>query len=133
MNEEDVYQTHSTKVIRCLPASPTGDRSLISRSSPSLTTKTNLNVNVFKAKWCDSTQLIIYENINNLLQVKCYDRNPFAPNHLIGWSKLSVSDLAEEMSQIQGPITKEIRLNTPNNSGANPIVYLKLDLQYFDK
>ena len=79
-------------------------------------------------------QLIIYEDIHNYIEIKCYDRNPFAPNYLIGSSRLSVSELAEEMSQIQGPITKAIRLvSSDTNSDVNPIVYLKLDLQYFDK
>ena len=135
-NEDNIYQTHTTKVVRCLPASPTGDRTLISRSSPSLIIKNQTTIesktNLFKAKWNDSNQLIIYEDIHNSLLIKCFDRNPFAPHQLIGSSVLSVSELAEEISQIQGPITKEIRLSTgEHNINANPIVYLKLDLQYF--
>ncbi|CAG2180579.1 unnamed protein product, partial [Oppiella nova] len=131
-DEEHIYQTHSTKVVRCVATSPTGDRSLISRSSPSIVTKNQTNIvsksNLFKLKWNDSTQLIVYEDMNNLLQIKCYDRNPFAANYLIGSSVLSVRELAEQMSQIQGPITKEVRLTSgDNNPNANPSVYLKLD------
>lgn len=81
-------------------------------------------------------QLIIYEDSDSTLEIKCYDRNPFAPHYLIGESRLSVTELAEEMTQIQGPITKAIRLlssHSEHQSDVNPIVYLKLDLHYFDK
>ncbi|CAG2123470.1 unnamed protein product, partial [Medioppia subpectinata] len=43
-NEEHIYHTHSTKVVRSMATSPTGDRSLISRSSPSIVTKNQSNI-----------------------------------------------------------------------------------------
>ncbi|XP_054165582.1 intersectin-1-like isoform X2 [Oppia nitens] len=138
-SEQHIHQSHTTKIVRSVALSPNGERTVTSRSSPSNVTKNQVNsnncrTNVYKVKWNDSTQLNIYEEIHNILQIDCYDRNPYAPNYLIGTSIVLVNELAEEISQIQGPITKEIRLTTRDKTmNANPIVYLKLDLQYFDK
>jgi len=138
-NEDSAYQTHTTKVVRCIPPSPTGDRS-IPRSSPSLNNKNNSQnqtqpiTNLFKLKWNDSTQFIIYDNTNDVLIIKCYDRDPYAPHHLIGSSVLQINQLAEEIHCIQGPLAKEVRLSSSPNANpiANPVLYLKLDLHYFN-
>ncbi len=128
---ENVSQSYTTKIVRIIPPSPTGDRSM-ARSSPSLRSHTQLN-NLFKVKWNDSTQFIIYDKINDFLFIKCYDRNPYAPHYLIGSSSLPITQLAEEMHGIQGPLIKEFKLSaSDNNVNANPVLYLKLDLHYFN-
>jgi hypothetical protein len=130
-------QSHTTKIVRCIPPSPTGDRSM-ARSSPSIANRSHGQnqtqlTNLFKVKWNDSTQFIIYDNMNDFLFIKCYDRDPYAPHYLIGSSSLKICQLAEEMRGIQGPLNKEFRLfSSDNNVNANPVLYLKLDLQYFN-